>query len=231
MQWLVDQTYQGRGAIATSPRFPNNDEACDLMLREGTRLVLFEIKASTLTAEAKYSFDAGLLKEELLRKALVGDEGERKGIAQLNRTIERFQNGEPINGLTPSQVTRIYPFIVFLDKSFVSPHLATLYREHFDWANLKRRPKTTAPYAITISDLERVLPHTDQNDLTEIIDEFYRYNRTPAGTLAFGRLSDSHIPMLQNKPVGRDVVRERFAQFNSDLISNMFSLGESTKAD
>ena len=221
-QWLVRQCYRGRGSITNSPRFANNDEACDLMLREGARLILFEIKACTLTAKAKYSFDAGLLDQELRRKALVGEEGERKGIAQLHRTIQRFQDGESINGLISDDIKWIYPVIVFLDRSFVSPYLGTLYREHFDRSQLKRRPTTTAPYAITISDLESVLPHTANFGVTEIIDDYYRHNRTPAGTLAFGRLADGKIPLLQNQPRGKDVVRERFEQFHNDLISNMF---------
>ena len=178
VQWVVEQTYQGRGALTNSPRFPNDDEACDLMIKEGSRLVLIEIKASILTAKAKYSFDAELLKDELMRKAIRGDEEERKGIAQLHRAIQRFHEGEAISGLTVAQIRVIYPIIVFLDKSFTSPYLGTLYREHFDRTTLKRRPTTTPPYAITISDLENILPYTHRHDLTDIIDEYYRCNRS-----------------------------------------------------
>ena len=221
-QWVVGQTYQGRGALTNSPRFPNNDEACDLMIKEGSRLVLIEIKASILTAKAKYSFDAELLKDELLRKAIRGDEEERKGIAQLHRAIQRFHDGEAIGGLIPAQIRTIYPILVFLDKSFTSPYLGTLYREHFDRTTLKRRPTTTPPYAITISDLESILPYTHLHDLTDIIDEYYRCNRTADGAVAFGRFAHANIPLLRDTPRGKDVVRERFGQFCDDLINNTF---------
>jgi hypothetical protein len=192
------------------------------MIKEGSRLLLIEIKASTLTAKAKYSFDVELLKGELMRKAILGDEEERKGIAQLHRAIQRFHDGEAISGLTPAQISRIYPIIVFLDKSFTGPFLGTLYREHFDRTNLRRRPATTAPYAITISDLEAVLPYTHRHDLADIIDEYYRCNRNADGSVAFGRFAYSNIPLLRNTPRGTDVVRERFTQFGEDLINNTF---------
>ena len=221
-QWVAGQTYQGRGTLTNSPRFPNNDEACDVMIQEGSRLVLMEVKASILTAKAKYSFDAELLKDELLRKAIRGDEEERKGIAQLHRAVQRFHDGETINGVASAQISAIYPVIVFLDKSFTSPYLGTLYREHFDRTTLKRRPTTTAPYAITVSDLESILPYTHRHDLTEIIDEYYRFNRTADGGVAFGRFANAKIPLLRNTPRGKDAVRERFRQFNDDLINNTF---------
>jgi hypothetical protein len=47
VQWLFASTYQGRGIIIPSPRFRNGDEAFDIVLSEGSRLVVFEVKAST----------------------------------------------------------------------------------------------------------------------------------------------------------------------------------------
>jgi hypothetical protein len=221
-QWLAAVTYRGSGALTNSPRFANGDEACDLMIKEGSRLVLIEIKASILTAKAKYSFDADVLRDELLRKALHGDEGERKGIAQLHHAIQRFHDGEPIEGLKSGDISIIYPVIVFMDRGFTSPYLGTLYQEHFDRTMFPRKPVTTAPYAITLADLESVLPYTHHHDLTEIIDDYHRNNRTAAGTMALGRFAYSNIPLLRNKARGRDIVHDRFAQFHDDLISNVF---------
>jgi hypothetical protein len=197
-QWLAGQTYQGHGTLTNSPRFPNNDEACDLMIKEGSQLVLIEIKASILTAKAKYSFDTDILKNELLRKALHGDEGERKGIAQLHRAVQRFHDGEPIAGLSPAQISTVYPVIVFLDKSFTSPYLGTLYRKHFDRTTLKRKPTITAPYAITIADLESILPYTHRHDLSEIIDEYYRCNRTADGSCIRPLRVREHSPSTEH---------------------------------
>jgi len=222
LQWLAEQTYLGGGSLASNPRFPNNDEACDLMIKEGSRLVLIEIKASVLTTKAKYSFDANLLQEELLRKAIHGEDGERKGIAQLSHNIQRFYDGEPINGITCGQISTIYPMIVFLDKSFTSPYLGPLYKQHFDRARFKRKPLTTPPYAITVSDFESVLTRTHKHKLTDIIEDYYRHNRTNDGTVAFGRFAYSNVPLLKETPPGIDIVRKRFSQFHDELIANVF---------
>jgi len=104
--------------------------------------VLIEIKASVLTTKAKYSFDANLLQEELLRKAIHGEDGERKGIAQLSHNIQRFYDGERSTELRAANIHDI-SMIVFLDKSFTSPYLGPLYKQHFDRARFKRKPLTT----------------------------------------------------------------------------------------
>ena len=221
-QWLVAETYGGSGTVIDSPHFPNNDEACDIAIREGSRLILMEIKASVLTAKAKYSYDPKVLEEELLRKAIQGDEGERKGVAQVHNTIRRFQNGETIQEIRAGQITLIYPMLVFLDKSFTSPYLSRLYRESFDRTTLRKRPKTTSPVAITVGDLESVLPTTHLHDLSDILDEYYSHNRAVDGTVAFGRMAYANIPLLKDAERGRDIVRERFKQFNEDLIANIF---------
>ena len=213
-----------------TPRFTNNDEACDIVIKEGSRLVIIEIKASILTARAKYSFDPDVLRDELLRKAIRGEEGEPKGIAQLRRTVERFPAGETISDVATGDVTVIYPVLVFLDKSFTSPYLSTLYREGFDRATLGRRPLVTSPFAITVADLEGILPCTQAHGVAEILEEYYRCNRTASGDITFGRLADANIPLLRNVERGRDIVRERFARFNDDLIKisshqNMHNVG------
>jgi hypothetical protein len=221
-QWLAAENYRGRGTVIDGPRFANGDEACDIAVREGSRLILIEIKAGVLTAKAKYSFDAKVLEEELLRKAIQGEEGERKGIAQLHRTIQRFQNGEDIQGIRAANITLIYPMLVFLDKSFTSPYLSTLYRESFDRTALRRKPKTTSPMAVTLRDLESVLPMTHLHDLSDILDEYYHHNRAADGQIAFSRMAYANIPMLRNAERGYDVLRDRFNQFNEDLIANIF---------
>lgn len=222
LRWLSVETYRGPGRLIETPRFTNNDEACDIVIKEGSRLVIIEIKASILTARAKYSFDPDVLRDELLRKAIRGEEGEPKGIAQLRRTVERFQAGETISDVATGDVTVIYPVLVFLDKSFTSPYLSTLYREGFDRATLGRRPLVTSPFAITVADLEGILPCTQAHGVAEILEEYYRCNRTASGDITFGRLADANIPLLRNVERGRDIVRERFARFNDDLIKNIF---------
>jgi hypothetical protein len=65
VQYLFRETYRARGRIYYSPRFPNGDEAFDICLLEGSCLLVFEIKASILTVQAKYGFDPAKLKLDL----------------------------------------------------------------------------------------------------------------------------------------------------------------------
>ncbi len=60
---------------------------------------MIEAKASILTTTAKYGFDPLALKRELLRKAITGDEGERKGAAQLHCNLHRWLQGDDIIGI------------------------------------------------------------------------------------------------------------------------------------
>jgi hypothetical protein len=222
VQWLTEQMYRGRGTVINSPRFANNDEVCDIAIREGSRLILIEVKAAVLTAKAKYSFEPQVLQEELLRKAIQGEEGERKGVAQLHRAIQRFQSGEDIQEIQSNDITLVYPVLVFLDKSFTSPYLSTLYRNGFDRKALRKRPKTTSPIAITVRDIESILPMTHAHDLSDILDDYYRRNRTADGMPTFGRMVYANIPILRNVERGHDIVRERWKRFNEELIANIF---------
>ncbi len=88
--WLFSQTYQGRGEHMAAPTFTNGDEACDICLVEGSALVLIEVKASILTVQAKYGFSSDTLQRELLIKTIAGEDGERKGVAQLSRSLTTF---------------------------------------------------------------------------------------------------------------------------------------------
>jgi hypothetical protein len=154
-QWHATQTYRGTGKLMCSPKFADGAEAADLLLVEGQRLLIMEVKACTLTAQAKYSFNATLLMEELERKAIEGEDGERKGVAQLRHNINRLLNGDSIPDIDLRKITKIYPILVFVDDSFVAPYLGEIYRKALDPTSLKRRlgPKITTLYAITLDDL------------------------------------------------------------------------------
>jgi len=219
VQWLFAQTYQGRGTFLPSPRFPDGAEAADGCLVEGSSLVLLEIKGSILTAQAKYGFDSARLREELHKKAITGEDGERKGVAQLRHNLERFLKGDEIVGIDRKAVRTIYPVLVFLDHGFTAPYLNLVYNEHCNSAGLRRwyRRTITPLFSITIEDLENTLPYTCQQPFNEILESYYRSNRN-----MYGELSHSSIPLLQGERPGRDVVRTRFEQFGEELERRLF---------
>jgi hypothetical protein len=178
-----------------------------------------EIKGSILTAQAKYGFDPDTLREELYRKAIIGEDGERKGVAQLRYNLQRFLDGDDIAGVDRAALRTIYPVLVFLDHVFTAPYLNLVYNEHFDSAWLRRRYRRTITrmFSLTVDDLENTLPHTHQHAFSEILESYYRTNRN-----MYGELSHSSVPLLLGKRPGRDVVRARFEQFGQELERRFF---------
>jgi hypothetical protein len=216
LHWLSTTTYQGTGTIHCSPRFANGDEAADLIITEGSRLLVVEAKASVLTAAAKYGFAPTTLQAELHRKAITGEHGKRKGVAQLHHNLTRWLDGEDIPTIDRSTIKTIYPALLFLDETFAGPYLHELYNEHFDRRALQRKPQRiiTPLMALTITDLEHCLPYTHQHQLSDMLDSCYTYNRrrTPEHR-------QFHIPLLKNAIPGKDLVREQLNQFGNSLIT------------
>lgn len=219
VQWLFSETYQGRGKILASPQFTNGDQACDLCLIEGSTMVLFEVKASILTVQAKYGFSPTTLRDELRRKAISGDSDERKGVAQLSHNLERFLNGDDINGISCDAIKTAYPVLVFLDHGFTGPYLNAVYNESFNSAGLRRhyRRTITPMFSLSIDDLENSLPYTHEHEFTDILYSYYRANvEMHAG------LSHSKVPILKGGRQGRNPIGERFNQFVNDLERRFF---------
>jgi hypothetical protein len=220
VHWLFAQTYQGPGQFHPSPRFTDGAEAGDILLQEGSTLLLFEVKASILTVQAKYGFSPDVLADELQRKAITGEDGERKGVAQLRHTVTRWLDGTDIIGIDRERVRMIQPILVFLDRAFTSPYLNRVYNEHFNSPALRhqyRRIKMTPLFSITVDDVENLLPYTHAHRLTEILESYYRVNRGMYSTP-----SRSQIPLLQNATPGIDVVRQGFHAFADEMERRFF---------
>jgi hypothetical protein len=222
VQYLFRETYKGRGQVLYSPQFTNGDQACDIALLEGSTLLVLEVKASVLTVRAKYAFDPVRLKQELDLKAIKGEDGERKGVAQLWAGTTRFLGGDNITGLDRSAVRTIYPILVFLDDSFTAPYLNAVYNDHFDRQEIRHRyrVRVTPLFSVTVQDLENVLPQTDRHWLCDILESYWRANRK-----MYGRLSHSSVPLLFGEPPGRSVVRDRFSAFGDDMQRRLFPNG------
>jgi hypothetical protein len=190
------------------------------VLQEGSTLLLFEIKASILTVQAKYGFSPGALRSELEQKVIKGERSERKGVAQIHHNITRWLNGEDLPGIERSSVKTIQPVLVFLDHAFASPYLNIVYNQYFNSADLRRayRGTTITPlFSITIEDLENTLPYTNHDKLRDILESYYRANKGMPGML-----SHSRVPLLQEAKPGKDVVRERFHDFANRLEQRFF---------
>ena len=160
-----------------------------------------------------------MLLAELHKKAITGEEGERKGFTQLVTNIRRFLDGDDLLGIDRKRIRTIYPILVFLDHGFTAPYLNTLYNEEFNGASLRKeyRLLITRLFSLTIDDLENTLPHTHRHGFTDILESYFKANRK-----MFGEFSRSSIPLLQGEEAGKNVVRARFQQFGADLEHQFF---------
>ena len=214
VHWLCRMTYQGCGTVHTSPRFANGDEVCDLITAEGSSLIMIEAKASVLTVAAKYGFTPSTLERELHRKAVTGEHGERKGVAQLHYNLTRWLDGADITGIDRTRIKTVYPILLFLDHAFTGPYLHELYNEHFDRRALQGMSKRTiAPLVgLTINDLENCLPYTHEHPLADILDSHYHYAKRRAP-----QHRQFRVPLLDGKQAGKDLVREELNKFGNAL--------------
>jgi hypothetical protein len=69
------------------------------------------------SANAKYGNDLGALKEEIDKKLIGQEGGDRKGVRQLAHGISNvFQHGQSLQGVDPSTITKVYPLLITRDE-------------------------------------------------------------------------------------------------------------------
>jgi hypothetical protein len=221
---ILEQTYRV-GRQIDSPRFPNGDEAFDACLLEDGDIIAFEFKSSTLRADAKYGGDPQRLKDELHLKFIEGKEEKSKGIAQLYRSIERFLSGEDIGEISGSRVSKIYSALVCLDNTVGIPYVGHYFNQHFDGYSLRRMSskRVTPVFTLSISDLENMLGYLDRFRLGDILESYYRNNKS-----MLTAISRSSVPLLSNAKSGKNPVRERFLEFGRNMEKNLFGVKQAS---
>jgi hypothetical protein len=99
-------------------RFDEQKELCDGIVICGDSLVLIEYKSVMFTAQAKYSGDREILRDELEKKLLRNERGKPKGVAQLNNAVE-YLNARDLKqaviGVDLSGIKKVYPLLVTLE--------------------------------------------------------------------------------------------------------------------
>ncbi len=181
-------------------------EACDAVIDYGDTLILLEHKGGYLSLEEKYSGDVS--------KLLSGVEAKfGKAVKQLSRGIERLfhkdstkrssfsqLNDDGSRGLGLSvedlkRIRRIYPVLVVPDFAMTIGFMNRRLRMQLDAAInelpldsvLHVRPLTL----LTIENLEDVLAHLRELRLTDVLDEYARYENSPLST--FDEIFRSHL--------------------------------------
>ena len=208
---LFKTLYYGAGTYVGSPRFEGGDEAFDGCLIEGSNLLAIETKNSVLTAAAKYSQDGELLEREIDKKFIRGTSTERKGIAQLSNSLERFFDGEKLYGIEPQKIRKVFPVLIVSDQTLSAPFMAQYFRTKFNNRRLGRRVKriVTPVSVIHVSDLELVLPHSQNHKFVSLLESYYKQNGEMPGQFHPGQ-----IPLLsEEQEPGPNPIREELVRF------------------
>jgi hypothetical protein len=175
--WVWQKQYQAEGELLSQPEFARGGEIADFVLVEGSNLILFECKASTVTNAAKFSFDPKALGDEINRK-FVEDKKEKKtrakGVGQLARSVGKvtgdFRTELPFD---LRAIQRIYCVLVTLDPIIEEPNV----RGHLVDEFKRREPRgqireSIAPLMVLhISDIEWMLTFTNRAGFAELLKD------------------------------------------------------------
>lgn len=216
---ILKESYKAKGIFIPEPKFPNGEQAFDACLLESGSLVVFEHKSSTIRADAKYGGDVDKLKEQLHLKFVEGDEEGAKGIAQLDRSIQRFLQGEAIENISCNDIHTVYPGLVCLDNTVSVPYMGSYFREQFRsmFPRKKWRKTVTPVFTLNISDVENLLGYLTKFTMSDILENYYRENRSMLTSI-----SSSNVPLLKDAEQDRNCVREWFSGFAKHMEKTLF---------
>jgi hypothetical protein len=218
VSFLFGRYSSGPTIVITSPRFANGDQAGDTCLVHDHALVIIEIKASTLTADAKHGGDPTELAADLLKKAVDGTGNERKGIQQLVHNLDRFLKGEDIIGgprpVASAGVRTVYPVLVSWDRMFLAPYVRQYLTEEFRARRRVLRGATICPITIVgVSEIEAIAPVLDRYPFWRILQSFHTSDRRNP----FREFAPENIPLLVRSDIPMDLASTAFERFVDDL--------------
>lgn len=229
-RYANDQVAAGAGAIGagsntkfvSDPRWAADpsQQLCDALLVEGDALVLLEYKSSMFTAEAKYSGNYEVLRDEIVKKLVRNEEREkRKGVEQLAYAVKRLLSGEmaaAVQGLRLNHVTRVYPLLVTLDDVggtlLITRLLNGYFREFLDgFSDQRLRPL----FCMNIASLETVLPSSDVHPISSLLQYWLSKDPTLMATLL------AHLPD-DFRASRNDILYEAWQILGKDMTSQLF---------
>ena len=132
------------------------------------------------TANAKYGGDLAALKEEIHKKLIGQEGGDRKGVRQLAHGISNvFQHGQCLRDIDLSSITKVYPLLITRDEIGSAFYLARYLNEAFREALDRGKTRATlAPvFCMSVDHLEAFAGALSKVALSEILHARYRQDR------------------------------------------------------
>lgn len=182
----------------------------DALLDYGNETIIFEIKSSLLTLNAKCSRDWDALERDLRRKFIENEHGAPKALRQLARTATFVARGQHLSGHTPEHV---FPVLVVDEKAMeclgMNSYLNQLFRGFLDEDVARRiRPLTI----MSVDELEELFPYVEQRAVTwqEVLRSRFTGDRISLISVhqaLYNITRDKDTPILRN-----DYLLGRFEQ-------------------
>jgi hypothetical protein len=220
---IIQESYHGDGRFVPEVKFPNGDASFDCCIVEGRDLMVFEHKSSVIRADAKYGGDVPRLERELRLKFIEGEPGDKKGIAQISNSIQRFLGGEDMDGISSREISRIYPVMVCLETSATVPYFARYLRDNFKATYPRKKyPQVVTPlFTLGVADVENLSGCLGLFKFSEIL-ESYRSGNSAMLT----SISNSDVPILKNVTPVQSIVDTQFEKFTKKIERDFFGVGD-----
>jgi hypothetical protein len=219
VNYILQRSYSVGGTFIPEPTFANGDAAFDACLVEGRNLLVLEHKSSAIRADAKYGGDTAKLKKELDLKFIEGDAEGAKGLAQLSKHLVRFLTGDKLSGITADEIDRVYPVMVCLESTMVTPYMGRYLNERFaDIYPRKQFHQVVTPvFTLEMADVENLLGYLQSFAFSDIFESYHSKNKTMLTSL-----SSSDVPLLKSAKPKTNIVREGFTRFSELMAADLF---------
>lgn len=221
--WLFSGSLDGGSNIYHhSPRYiSDGNQACDGIIMCGSVAVIMEYKGSTFTAEGKYGGNGELLVREI-KKKLVIDEGERKGVSQLAEAIHRMfdrHRHEEVDNVDLSSVKTVFPLLVTRDEIGGIMGVNYLLNREFQKILDKRRvrPRKVTPlFCLNADEIEYVSAYLGTVPLWHILQDRYDADNSLKTPLEFWDLPSLSGNLRNNR------LKQVYEEFSDGARDTLF---------
>lgn len=214
-----------------APRRPNADDGqVDALLDFGHIILMFECKHFLLSQSIKDSLDPAKVEEELRKKLVENQDGERKAVRQLVNMCAAVRTGAIPTGAgkigSPQGNAVLYPIVVVADAAMetfgVNKFLNKIFQNYATDIGGEVRPLTI----MSIQELEEALPYIAAGTFTwgELLDSrFYREEGDEG--LSHVRLWSLHqaiydLLTLKGAPsIPNDLRKKQFDRIANEILS------------
>ena len=200
--------FYGKSDSGLSPLRPNleyrgtdGNGQIDALLDYGNEVILFEMKASLLSLDAKCSGDWNRLQKELVRNFVGNEEGKPKALHQLARAAKAIAEGAVLKGKAPDY---IFPVLIVDEKAMECLAMNTYLNELFQDIRDRELVNRIRPITImSIDELEELLPYIEQQRVSwsELLSSRFRDDEvviTSVHQALYNINSDKNTPLTRN---------------------------------